>query len=425
MRRISSLCALLGAAACGTPEVPEAPTWAQDVAPILAANCVRCHTVPASGGAPAAFRLDSYEDRVDDQGRVIRGAASMAGYMSLRVEDEDAPMPPRSDLYPHQVDILVAWVRNRDADGRPQRGAREDNQEPSMTLRAPLDQSTTADGMLRIQYEIRDPDRDIVLGTLRAVPGSGEPLELTRELHSGRGELLWDIGAAAPGSYRLEAELEDGSGTYTSELATYEVADTGNRAPVIEILAPARDALLATAESETTEIAVLVQDPDAGDALRMTIEAYRAGDEPVTIASDEPATAGAETRVTWRFADLTPDLAWHLRVSVSDGTATRVADSGAFILSRGSTQDTFETIQDVLGRCIGCHSGAELLPGLDHNFNSYQQDAEGHLGVRDLRGQMYRRAVQERTMPPVSANNPLTEAELTRLGNWLLAGAPQ
>lgn len=422
MTRLSSLCALLGAAACSTPEVPEAPTYAQDVAPILAANCVRCHTVPASGGAPSTFRLDSYEDRVDDQGRVIRGAATMAGYMSIRVDDEDAPMPPRSDMYTHQVDILKQWVRNRDGEGRPQRGAQEDNQPPVMTV---LDQSTTPDGMLRIQYEIRDPDLDIVLGTLTAQPpGGGEPVVVTRGLHSGRGELLWDVSAAAPGSYALEAALEDSSGTYTSEIATYDVADTGNRAPVVAILAPTMDAVLATAESETTEISVLVQDPDAGDDLRMTIEAYRKGDPPVTIASDEPVTAGAETRVTWRFADVTPDLAWHLRVTVSDGTVSRSVDSGAFIVSRGTTQDTFETIQDVLGLCVSCHPGARI-PGLDFDLNNYRQQGDGPLGVYELRGRLYRRAVQERTMPPVSSNGPLGEAQLTRLGNWLLAGAPQ
>lgn len=422
MTRLSSLCALLGAAACSTPEVPEAPTYAQDVAPILAANCVRCHTSPASGGAPSSFRLDSYEDRVDDQGRVIRGAATMAGYMSIRVDDEDAPMPPRSDMYTHQVDILKQWIRNRDGDGRPQRGAVEGNQPPDMAV---LDQSTSPDGMLRIQYEIRDPDLDIVLGTLTALPADGgEPLVLTRELHSGRGELLWDVSAAAPGSYTLEAELEDSSGTYTSEVTAYEVEDTGNRAPVVTILAPALDAVLVTAESETTEIAVLVQDPDAGDDLRMTIEAYRKDEAPVTITSDEPVTAGAEARVTWRFADVIPDLAWHVRVTVSDGSLTRSVDSGAFIVSRGTTQDTFETIQDVLGLCTSCHPGARI-PGLDFDLNIYSQQGDGPLGVYEMRGRLYRRAVQARTMPPMSATGPLDQAQLTRLGNWLLAGAPQ
>src|SRR5690606_560452 len=68
------------AIACG-PGGPASPTWAEDAAPILAANCGRCHTVPAIGGAPSGFRLDIYDDWVGDDGAVIRGAGTMAQYV--------------------------------------------------------------------------------------------------------------------------------------------------------------------------------------------------------------------------------------------------------------------------------------------------------------------------------------------------------
>lgn len=426
MRRISSLSALLGIAACA-PSAPEDPTWAADVAPILAANCVRCHTVPASGGAPAAFRLDVYDDWVDDEGRVIRGAGTMASYIASRAGSERNPMPPTSDIYTHQIDTLAAWAQDRGTDGRAARGAPlADNRQPVMTLETPLDQLQAVDGILTLSYLIDDPDDEIVLGVLQAIPeGADDGQVLTRGLHSGRGTARWDVGAAAPGNYRLEAALTDPSGTDTSVIATYVVPDTGNRAPVVTIDSPVRDDILATAAGDTTEIAISIADADLGDILTVKIEAWRAGEAPVVIANDEPAIAGANT-VSWRFADLAADPSWHLRVTVSDGTATRTVDSGPFIIGKASTDDTFESIKDLLGRCTACHTSSVIVPGLDHDFGIYRQEvAGGPLGVYELRGQIYRRAVQERTMPPVSFNIPFDSAALDRLRNWLLAGAPE
>ena len=424
MRRISSLSVLLGVAACA-PSAPEDPTWAADVAPILAANCVRCHTVPSSGGAPAAFRLDVYDDWVDDEGRVIRGAGTMTNYITQRVGNEDNPMPPRSDIYVHQTDTLTAWAQNRGADGRAARGApREDNQQPIMTMVTPLGQLQPVDGILELVYDIDDPDEEIVLGVLQAIPeGADDGQVLTRSLHSGRDTVRWDVGAAPPGSYRLEAALTDPSGTYTSTIGTYEVADTGNRAPAIVIDSPVRDDILATAAGDITDISISIQDADAGDALTVKVEAWRAGEDPVIIADDTPAIAGANV-VSWSFADLAADPAWYLRVTASDGTATRTVESGPFIIGKASTDDTFETIRDIFARCTYCHPSAQI-PGLDHDFNLYRQEGDGPLGVYELRGQIYRRAVQERTMPPVSSGGPLDAATLDRLSNWLLAGAPE
>src|SRR5690606_12961190 len=56
-----SALAALAATACA-PAAPANPTWEADVAPILAANCVRCHRSPAVNGAPNNFRLDICEE---------------------------------------------------------------------------------------------------------------------------------------------------------------------------------------------------------------------------------------------------------------------------------------------------------------------------------------------------------------------------
>lgn len=49
-------------------DVPENPTWNDDIQPILAENCATCHTDTPSNGAPDGFRLDSYADDADDIG---------------------------------------------------------------------------------------------------------------------------------------------------------------------------------------------------------------------------------------------------------------------------------------------------------------------------------------------------------------------
>ena len=56
---VSALALGAGLAACGA-EVPESPTYFDDVAPILHANCVRCHGAVPSDPKIARFRLDRY-----------------------------------------------------------------------------------------------------------------------------------------------------------------------------------------------------------------------------------------------------------------------------------------------------------------------------------------------------------------------------
>src|SRR5689334_11347963 len=56
---------LVTMAACETP-VPDAPTYAEDVAPILEANCVRCHGAPSTNTeARNCVRLDRWESTTD------------------------------------------------------------------------------------------------------------------------------------------------------------------------------------------------------------------------------------------------------------------------------------------------------------------------------------------------------------------------
>jgi len=91
--------------------VPDMPTYAVDVKPILLANCVRCHGAggtlnvdPASSlqYAPPNGYFDHYEDQGDcmpgDAGIIPSsckyGAASLAMAMQVYVTSCDFPMPP-------------------------------------------------------------------------------------------------------------------------------------------------------------------------------------------------------------------------------------------------------------------------------------------------------------------------------------------
>jgi hypothetical protein len=217
------------------PEVPDDPSWASDVRPILLANCALCHGYPALRGAPSYFRLDVYDDFLPDDADPddpvpLFGAAAM-GPLILAAVQRDS-MPPRFPLGDRQKQVLANWMASADAQMVPPRGPpAPDNRPPTIELRRALADSRVGDSVV-ILYEIRDPDFDLVTGALRLDdPVDGDAV--TRELLSGRGEAVWDLSAQAPGTYQLIAVLDDGSATVEVDLGMYEVtaAGTGEERP--------------------------------------------------------------------------------------------------------------------------------------------------------------------------------------------------
>lgn len=219
MRPIVRLIALAAAAilAACAGEVPEQPTWTEDVRPIVLANCIRCHSPPQLGGAPSFVRLDKFdnEDRDGDGNPDVFGAGSEAQLIATRVEAEE--MPPLFPLWPRQRDILIAWAETGGREGPPLEG----NRPPTMELVGDFE----ADGdSLVVDYLIEDPDDDLVTGRLTADPdGNGGPIVVTFDLFSGRGQIVWDVTAVPTGSYELTAEIEDGSADQTLELGSVDV----------------------------------------------------------------------------------------------------------------------------------------------------------------------------------------------------------
>lgn len=218
MKASAATLLLLAAAACA-PEVPSEPTWVDDVRPILAANCIRCHSPPFIGGVPTTFRLDKYDNDLapdlslddDDDPEPLDGAGTIAEPIADATSSER--MPPRFPLTDRQIEVLANWHQAGAPHGEP----RSDNALPTMTLSGDIQVS---DGRVAFEYEIDDADGDIVTGTLLADPGGGAdpmPIVVSNELFAGRGTLE---GELATGTYELVAELDDGNGTAMVELGT-------------------------------------------------------------------------------------------------------------------------------------------------------------------------------------------------------------
>lgn len=209
---------LLAAAACA-PEVPAEPTWIDDVRPILAANCIRCHSPPYIGGVPNGFRLDQYENDIfvpdgDDVGTApdeeVYGAAYESEIEALVTFTSDGRMPPRFPLTDRQLEVLVAWR----AAEEPRGGPREGNALPSLTLVGDL--NVISEGRVGFEYEIDDADGDIVTGQVIGDPGGGDSTTLaSNELFVGRGSVRFSLAA---GTYDLSAELDDGHGQVIVDL---------------------------------------------------------------------------------------------------------------------------------------------------------------------------------------------------------------
>jgi hypothetical protein len=210
--------AALAAAACA-PAAPANPTWEQDVKPILAANCVRCHRNPPANNAPGTFRLDVCEDA----SATLLGASTQSERIVARGSLEGAtamPPPPAAGLSDRQLEILKNWR----ADGAPCSGtaaasfvllrATEESMEPGA---APGEQR------LVIQYTLEDPARSLVNATVVAVSASGETHVAPESLRAGTGELVWSLGAMAPGTYDVLVTLDDGSEIREVRIGTFAI----------------------------------------------------------------------------------------------------------------------------------------------------------------------------------------------------------
>jgi hypothetical protein len=87
------------------------PSFARDVAPVLARWCVHCHGPRAQGGG---LRLDGYPAlmRGGDSGPPVIAGDAASSLLMAKVERRDRPpMPPRRALPAPLVARLRAWIQ--------------------------------------------------------------------------------------------------------------------------------------------------------------------------------------------------------------------------------------------------------------------------------------------------------------------------
>ena len=419
IKKFSILSLLLtGACDIGSPAVT-APTWLEDVRPIVQANCLRCHAQPSIGGAPNDFRLDVYEDTPLADGRVIRGAKTMARFIAFRA-GEEGTMPPDFPRNDGQRDTLVNWWAN----GAPL-GGNSFGTLPEATLISELSQADNEP--LTLEYEVRDADDDLVSGTIRV----GDRL-VAELVTNGRGRASVNPATLEDGDYPIVAALTDDLSRTEVVLGTLVVRHAdGNTAPQVTLGTPFYDGLLADLQFPFA-VQIDLADPDAGDALTFDISAFRGSDE-VVIERGVAAVDGENVYSWASSAELAQGPGWRLRITASDGTATTVLESDKFYVSHQSTTLTYADVEPLLYEaCAACHRNAEIPGPTAPNFIA-GPDAKGQVDA--LRGRIYRRVVLERNMPPTSApeiakrqNLPwraLSDSELATLGEYLLGGSPE
>lgn len=98
----------------GETALPEGPTWYDDVAPILAANCIECHV----DGGSAPFALDSYEATVAYDQAIV--AATAARTMPPYNVDASGACQTYQDarwLTDEEIALLAAWVDAGEIEG--------------------------------------------------------------------------------------------------------------------------------------------------------------------------------------------------------------------------------------------------------------------------------------------------------------------
>lgn len=200
------------------PGAPATPSFQQDVLPILAANCVRCHGAPALGGSPPSMRLDVYGDIAVDDTTKHAGAARLAPLIALRIVSETQPMPPRFPLDDYQIATLQNWAAGVPAGDLAPRGQpRPDNHVP----RIAITRIAQAGDWISIQSAIDDSDGDLVAGELRATINGSE--RIVGSVRSGLVEVHWNSTGVAAGTYPWFAHLDDGAQVHVLTLGTLTV----------------------------------------------------------------------------------------------------------------------------------------------------------------------------------------------------------
>ena len=293
----------------GCAELPAAPTYLDDVRPLLLANCVRCHAAPTACTAPArrGFRLDHWSAVGE-----IEGVAAMTERIAVRAADAGT-MPPDRGLAEREREILQRWQRA----GSP-RGERPGDAPPSLTVRSTVPTDEPADQRIGLDYDVRDPDGDTVLWSL-GWQREGVDGVLAAQLPDGRGRVELDVGVLATGRYQLVAALDDDTGVAPVEVLVGGPITLPDRdaAPSVRLDYPRGGQRLSL--TSVVEIRWTADDVDSAGPLTAAVELIGADGQVRELATGLDARAG---RYAWKPGD-TAAGAYRFEIRVSDGAAER------------------------------------------------------------------------------------------------------
>jgi cytochrome c553 len=433
-------------AGCGG-EVPGDPTWFDDVQPIVQANCARCHGADPSDPKIARFRLDRYvkDDTATfdayDYALDMGGTAPM---VAVAVDQEAPAMPPDYALSDRQREILATWSS---------RGAKKgtrDNRVPQLELiRAP--DAPMVDQELALTIRSWDDDLDGLAVQLwahdLASADDSTDVHLGPIVGGGQRTITADSGQlASKHRFQIYAVLDDGfsddplENRHTVPVIENLYVDHGARgtAPTVTLISPnGGDTLIGS-----TTITWSASDPDVGDTLNIDLAALRvASDGSTTVAATIATGVANSGSFTWMIpGSLSATDNYKVRVTATDtlGMPPNVrsdASDLAFTIAQPSTT-TFGW-SDVSGvfttYCAKCHGDPARTAAINYfcllEYSGAAADrvsgcAASDQGVFEVKSLVYQRLITLKNMPPAAEPKP-SQADLDKVGNWILGGAPK
>lgn len=243
-RSFTSVAAIL-AVGCSEPAPPTEPSWQMHVAPLLAANCVRCHSYPFRGEyvdetgmvMTSSLRLDAFDDAELADDRFATSAGKRARDIFQRTHDiglllGDPPMPPDRRLGDYELELLRNWYAlSPDGTVGVRNGSRPDNVAPVLAV-VEAERTPTS---ITFDYELSDADGDLVVGTVigprfKDPPdeeGMVDPDAVIGNVVAGRDRFVWNTTNVPPGEYAIFARLDDGADVDPDGAEDFVVVELG------------------------------------------------------------------------------------------------------------------------------------------------------------------------------------------------------
>ncbi len=376
-------------AGCAAPAVPTKPGYETDIAPILEANCVRCHSAQEAIVTGNCIQLDQWDDGTDTTGAcspllgvhssLVNTTTPSFGLVEVvmsGVMPKDGPA-----LTDRQKQIFENWMKA----GYPKSGG--NNKPPTIDFITPPPGGATinVNGVTTydIQYNVTDPENDPVTWSLTWKGSNGKTGTFATGLTQGMGTVHADTSSLGSGTYQVIANLDDGSNMVSiAAQGMLTVPSNYNASPTVTVTTPiAGDYYF---QGQTITISWLGND----DGAKLTCDvSASSGGTPISIATGVAETPGTPAMVTWTPTTSTP-ISPNYAITVTvhdDGSPSLSASgtSGTFTLGNPPQQVSFSTqllplmqssTQNMDG-CTktGCHGAINPQQGLDlTSANAYK-----------------------------------------------------